>query len=218
MRYAMVVLAVALIVFGTARAAAAASETETASAAVAGGETPSAAAVTIGIVDVKRVVEECEYKKLYEKRIEALFQKKRLEGLDLKREVEKNIDEIKRLLYIRTDETKEELEQQIKAQERRLLDFANEAKRAVEEENRKYSEELEAKVKDVVETAADEHGINVVINSMAVLYKNGVADLTDLVLQKLNEAYRAEYGDSATGANGTPKGAGTGGDTSPKGN
>ena len=206
MRYAMAVL-VAVVIALVVSWAAAAGE-------AAGGGPPASGggAITIGIVDVKRVVEECEYRKLYESRLEELRQRKQLEGVDLKQDVDKKIGDLQREQFLRTDETKEEIQKEINAQEQRLRDFMVDARKAVEDETRKYSEELENKLKAIVGAVAEERGINIVLNSIAVLYKNGVIDLTELVLTKLNEEYRNEHGDTAAGGADAEKGGAGAGD------
>ena len=216
MKYTMPALMAVLIAVLAPSVVIAASETTAAGETTAGettaGETPASGGaitegpITFGIVDVKRVVDECEYRKLYESRIEELLQRKRLESVDLKQEVDKKIGDLQREQFLRSDEAKEGIQKEIDAQEQRLRDFAIEAKKAVEEENRKYSDELESKVKAIVGAVAEERGVDIVLNSMAVLYKSGVIDLTDLVLARLNEEYRKEHGGTAAGGTDAGKG------------
>jgi Skp family chaperone for outer membrane proteins len=188
MRYAMAVPIALLIALAVPSMALAAGE--------ATGDEIGSGPITVGIVDVKRVVDECEYKTLYEKQISELLHQKQLEGMDLKQEVEKKIGDLQKEQFLRGEEARGEIQREIDAQQQRLRDFAASAKKTIEDKNREYSEELEGKVKAIVEEIAESRQINLVINSMAVLYKNGVIDLTDLVLARLNEEYRREHGEA----------------------
>jgi outer membrane protein len=181
MRYAMAVLIPVLVVLVAPSIARAAGEAPAGSGGTPGGP------ITFGIVDVKRVIDECEYRKLYEGKLDELRQRKQLEAVDLKQEVDKQIGELQREQFLRAEEAREEIQKEIDAQEKRLRDFVIAARKAVEDESRKFSDELEGKVKAIVEEVAEERGVNVVLNSLAVLYKSGVVDLTELVLAKLND-------------------------------
>ncbi|MBN1918999.1 MAG: OmpH family outer membrane protein [Verrucomicrobia bacterium] len=197
MRYAVVVCTAVFIASVASVIAEAADE----------GGTPNQP-LTIGIVDVKRVVEECEYRALYKTKIIALQQQKQLEGVDLKKEVDAKISDLQREQFLRAGEAREEIQKEIEAEEQRLRAFVMAAQKEIEDKNHEFSQELEDKIKAIVEAVAEERGVNLVLNSMAVLYKSGVIDLTDLVLEKLNEDYRTQHG-SPEGSAGAAGGSAT---------
>ena len=192
MRYAVTVTAIVLI--GVAAAGAAAAAEARADAA----ETPK-----IGIVDMQRVYEESKYKTEYEKKVQDLVTSIRLKRSETIQKIEK----MRQGMILLTDEARKTKQAEITGEENKLKEYLVQAQQDVEAQKRTFLKEFEEKVSAIVEEVATADGLNLVLNSVMVIFTNGTLDLTDAVLTKLNELFDSEHAETDTG----PKEAGADG-------
>ena len=178
MRYAVTIAAVGLVVLLAAPVAALGTES-----------------TTIGIVDLKRVFEESKYKAEYDQRIEELSKQKQAELDKLKDAFDRRVAEARKEMLLLTDDAKADKNAELAAEARRLQDAQRKAQQEVAEQSRDYLKGLEEKVTEIVEKLAAEHNVDLVLNNAVVIYKKNVQDLTDAVLEKLDEMYDKEHGE-----------------------
>lgn len=176
MRYALTVTAIVLI--GVAAA----------SAAVA------AEAPNIGIVDMQRVYKESKYKAEYETKVLELVTSIRVELSEGLQKIEK----MKQDMFLLTDEARKRKQAEITGEQNKLKEYRDQAEREVEVQKRQYLKEFEEKVTAIVEEVATAEGLNLVLNSVMVIFNNGALDLTDAVLTKLNELFDSEHAETDT--------------------
>lgn len=153
-------------------------------------------AAKIGIVDIMRVLDESKYKAEYEQRIKAMIQQKQDERKKLANEAEQRVETIKMEMLLLTEEAKIEKRKEIAAEVRKLKEFEVQAQKAIQEQGRDYMKELEEKVKAIVNEVAAEEGLELVLNSVAVIYNKEARDLTDVVLKKLDELFNNEHAET----------------------
>jgi outer membrane protein len=154
--------------------------------------------VKVGIVDIARLGEECKYKADYEQRMKDLITQKREEGRRLSQDVKARMDEIEKEMMLLSDEAKMEKQRELAAETRKLQEFEAQAGREVQERGRALSEELGEKIKAAIKEVADAQGLDLVFDSGVLLYHKELPDLTDAVLQRLDEAFDEEHGVSGT--------------------
>ncbi len=179
MRYALTVTAIVLIGVAAASAAAAAA---------------AAGAPKIGIVDMQRVYEESKYKAEYEKSLQELVTSIRVklsEGLQ-------KIEKMKQDMFLLTDEARKRKQAEITGEQNKLKEYRATAEREVEERKRQYLKEFDEKVTAIVEEVATAKGLNLVLNSVMVIFNNGTLDLTDAVLTKLDALFDSEHAETDT--------------------
>jgi Skp family chaperone for outer membrane proteins len=180
MRYALTVTAIVLI------GVAAAGATEARAAA--------AEAPKIGIVNMQRVYEESKYKAEYEKKVQDLVTSIRLKRSETIQKIEK----MRQGMILLTDEARKKKQAEINGEENKLKEYLVQAQQDVEAQKRTFLKEFEEKVTAIVEEVATEDGLNLVLNSVMVIFNNGTLDLTDAVLTKLNELFDSEHAETDT--------------------
>jgi outer membrane protein len=174
------------------------------------GPARSAESITIGILDVKRVIEESKYSSDFEAKIQDFYKKKQDELNEFGRQIENQVDVIRTNMRLLSEEAKKEEQRKIAGLAQELKDARDTAEKAVRDERASYAKRLEDLMQKAVEAVATEQNIHLVLNSMAVLFKTDVRDVTDLVIAKMDKAFDEEHGVSETptepAGDSTPKG------------
>jgi len=177
MRYAVAIAAIVLVTLGVGRVA---TGTETAK---------------IGVVSVTRVYEESKYKSEYERILSGLFKKVQAE-VDGRRQ---KIVAMKSEMFLYSDEHRKEKQEEITAEENNLKRYAAEAQEKLNRQKVAFLQEFEKKATAIVEVVATEQELDLVVNSAMVIYNKDAKDLTDTVLEKLNELFDKEHAEDGSG-------------------
>jgi Skp family chaperone for outer membrane proteins len=188
MRYAVIIAAVVLAVMTVGRAA------------------PAAEAPQMSIVDMKRIYDESKYKDEYEKRIQQMVTNAQVEVSERRQKIEA----MKKDMWLLTGEHQTKKQEEIASEEKKLNDFILEARKQVDDQKRAFLDEFEGKVIAIVGEVAAAEGFSVVLNSAAVIYHKDIRDLTDAVIEKLNERFNAEHsekGSESSGGSDSSKGS-----------
>ncbi len=142
----------------------------------------------IGFVDVKKVYEESELKKHYDKEIQELYQQRMLEG----REMQQEIEDMKRELRLVKGEAKEKKENEIRQKERQLAIFAQQVEKEINEKRNEFAMKFDDVVKEVVTALGKQGGYDYILSSAVMLYNSAGDDLTEKVIEKINEKFKEE--------------------------
>jgi outer membrane protein len=163
-------------------------------AVLVSGSALCAESITIGVLDVKRVIQESKYSADYEAKIQDFYKKKQAELNEVGKQIEDQVEVIRTNMRLLSDEAKEAEGRKIAALAQELRDARDAAEKEVREERAGYAKRLEEMMQQAVEAVATEQNIQMVLNSMAVLYKTDVRDITDLVIAKLDKGFDEEHG------------------------
>ena len=147
----------------------------------------------IGVVNPNKLVEQSPQYDQVRKELETEF-KRRNQDLIAKQKQLKTLEEkLARDATVMTEDESKRLEQDIRSRRRNLNHTRDEYR---EDLNLRRNEELNKllkKVSELVHRVAEEENYDVVI-SQGVAFASKRVDLTNLVLQRLNEEYKASAG------------------------
>ncbi len=144
---------------------------------------PSAAAeAKIAFVDLGRAFDDYEKTKQLDHQLEEQSSAKQAERESLVTEIRKMKDELELL----SEKGREDRQTAIGEKIQRLQDFDRTARDGLKRQRDEMVKGILKEIEHVVQTYAQSHGYDLVLNDRAVLYAGKSADITDQVLEVLN--------------------------------
>lgn len=152
---------------------------------------PAAAAesVRIAVVNQQRALASSNEGRAAEKALKSLMQKKRTELEPLEQELKRQQEEFESQKYVLSRSALEERKLDLLKRQRDLERSMREAEDDLEIENRRLMQPLVKRIEQALSEIGKEKDFTVILEtkSTAVLYAEESIDITDLVIQKLNE-------------------------------
>lgn len=139
----------------------------------------------IGYLDVARAFDAYQKSKAEEKVLEDLSAKKQTERDKIVNQVKKLREELELL----SDRGKEEKQAQVDEQLQKLQEFDNQARNELRRQRDTIAREILKEIDQVVREFAEQEGFTLILNDRVLLYGASEYDLTDRVIQTLNERY-----------------------------
>ena len=138
-----------------------------------------------GFVDVKKVFDDYDKKKEFDKVLEKSVKEK-------EDQISKQEDEIKRLteeLEIKNEKEKLKTQEDIDEKRRKLADFKRAAQSELDRQNDKLVREIVLEINEVVKDYGQKEGYGLILKSSSILYGDPGMDITDNIVKILNENY-----------------------------
>lgn len=146
-----------------------------------------AADLKIAYVDLAKIFDNYEKTKAYDKTLEAgnvKFQEERNAKID-------KIKELQGKAALLKDEEKKKAEAEIEKQKNEVLEFDRAQRTDLTKVRDEKVREILLEIEKTVSEHAKKEGISFVLNNRILVYGQDTADITDPVLKKLNDAYKA---------------------------
>ncbi len=149
----------------------------------------AAESLRIAVVDQQRALNSSREGRAAEKILKSLAEKKRTQLEPVKRELERQGEEFQSQKYVLSRSALEERKLDLLKQERDLERSMREAQDDLEIEGRKLMQPLLKKIDQALQELGKDKDFTVILekSDAAVLYAEESIDITDLVIQKLNE-------------------------------
>ncbi len=153
------------------------------------GSAAAAESVRIAVVNQQRALASSNDGRAAEKTLQSLMQKKRTQLEPLEQELKRQREEFESQRYVLSRSALEERKLDLLKQQRDLERSMREAEDDLEIENRKLRQPLLKRIETALSELGKEKDFTVILEtkSAAVLYAEESIDITDLVIQKLNE-------------------------------
>lgn len=131
----------------------------------------------VAVVDIKRVISECEAGKDIDKQVDSINETKKKKLLDFENQI-KDMSKASDALQ-RNDE--------LESLQIQLYELVKTAKLEIEEAHKEAIVELLQVVNEVVQEIAKENSFKLVVNKEAVIYCDDSCDQTDPVIRRVND-------------------------------
>lgn len=131
----------------------------------------------VAVIDIKRVISECDAGKDIDKQVDNINETKKKKLLDFENQI-KNMNKASDALQ-RSDE--------LESLQIQLYELVKTAKLEIEEAHKEAIVELLQVVNDVVQEIAKENSFKLVVNKEAVIYCDDSCDQTNSVIRRVND-------------------------------
>ena len=143
-------------------------------------------ALKIGVIDVRKVVEQSKSMKALNKRIQSEFKPKQEKIVELQRSMQSKVDKMKREEAVMTAAEKSNLQEQVVAGQRSLQrmeqDYQQDLTLIQNKEMKKFFDSL----KVTVDKFAKANGYDIVLQKEAVPFYSDKVDITNKIISKLS--------------------------------
>ncbi len=153
------------------------------------GSAAAAESVRIAVVNQQRALASSNDGRAAEKTLKSLMEKKRTQLEPLEQELKRQREEFESQKYVLSRSALEERKLDLLKRQRDLERSMREAEDELEIENRKLMQPLLKRIETALSELGKEKDFTVILEtkSAAVLYAEESIDITDLVIQKLND-------------------------------
>lgn len=141
----------------------------------------------IGYVDVAKLFDNYQKTKDNDQVLQDLGKKKEAEREKIVQDIRKQKDEI---ALLNNEDAKNKKQEQLDAKLRELEDFDRVAKRDLGQQRNNVVREIFKSIDDSVQRYGERKGYDFIFNERALVYRNAKSDLTQDVLNELNEEYK----------------------------
>jgi len=146
----------------------------------------------IAYVDLEKVFQEYEKKKVLEKKLQAEGEVTRQELAKKREEIEKLKEEYKAQELLLSEEAKRERQEEIAKKSEALRELLDEVSKQMKEKEQKYTQEIVSDIMNKIKEIAEKEGYIFIFDKAALLYGAPPQDITKKIIDELNKEYEAE--------------------------
>lgn len=147
----------------------------------------------VGVVNVPKIILECEPGKEVRAELEKTFKGTKEELEAQKTELEKLRDELQKQSLVLSQEAKVDKEVEFKRKVRDYQDSMNVFQRKAKAEESRLAEPVVQLIQKTLVDYGKKHGFSVILDAKAgVLYADDAANLTNEIIVEVNKAWRAQ--------------------------
>ncbi|MBI3615646.1 MAG: OmpH family outer membrane protein [Candidatus Omnitrophica bacterium] len=144
----------------------------------------------IGVVNLDRILQDYKRTKVSDQKLGEIYKSKQAEREKLVAEIKSMKEE----LVLLNEQSRQERQQAMDQKLKNLSEFDKASVEFLQKERERAINEILKEVEEAVSSYAKEKGFDLILSSRAVLYELQAMDLTDEVLQVLNDRYGKKGG------------------------
>ena len=148
--------------------------------------------VTLGKVNIQKVLLEVNESKKISKKLKATFEKKKNEIKKEEKKIIKMQEDFKKQTLVMNDSAKRKRQQEIENRILQLQQKTMESQREIEKMENKYKIPILEKIRKIVNTVSKKSGVDFTYESSgaSIIYSKKTKDLTDEVIRTYNKKHK----------------------------